>query len=794
MWQNYFKIALRNLSKNKLYAFINIGGLAVGMAVAMLFGLWIWDEISFNRYHKNYARIAQVYQKATNNGQIFNSEYLPIPLGSELQNSFNGYFKHVVMSSFSADHILSFGENGFVEKGIFLGVEGPEMLSLKMLQGTQSGLKDISSVLLSESTAKSIFGKDDPFGKSLRIDNQLDVKVCGVYEDLPLNTQFSEIKFIAPWDLYVATNERAKQATEQADWRNNSWQILAEIAPGADFENVSSKTRDIISTHSSTTSGEKPQVFLHPMAKWHLYTSWDKNGYPAQGRSQYVWLFAIIGFFVLLLACINFMNLSTARSEKRAKEVGIRKTLGSFQSQLIGQFYSESLLVISIAFISSLLLVSIGLPWFNNVADKQLVVLWNNPVFWMLGLGVSLFTMLVAGSYPAFYLSSFEPLKVLKGNLRMGRFSATPRKVLMMLQFTASIALIVGTAIVYQQIQFVKNRTIGYSRDGLISLNINSPEILEHYEALRNDLINSNAILEMCTSSSPTTAISSNDNWNWGENDPARKTNFGTIAVTHDYGKTVGWHFKKGRDFSRQFSTDSAAVVINETAAKYIGNDNPIGLHMKWAGKEFTVIGVIEDMIMESPFRPVHQTVFHIDYNWANVIIIKINPLNVEESLQKIGAFFSIHNPGIPFEYAFVDTQYAQKFNQEERIGKLASFIALLAIFVCCLGLFGLASFMAEQRTKEIGIRKVLGASVFNVWRAMSKEFVLLVVIACFIATPTTYYFLHNWLNQYEYHTQIPWWLFAVATLGALSITLLTVGFQSVQVALLNPVKSLRSE
>jgi ABC-type antimicrobial peptide transport system permease subunit len=377
----------------------------------------------------------------------------------------------------------------------------------------------------------------------------------------------------------------------------------------------------------------------------------------------------------------------------------------------------------------------------------------------------------------------------------MDRFSAAPRKIFMVIQFTASIALIVGTAIVYQQIKFAKNRPIGYSRDGLISININSPEILGHYEALRNDLLNSNAVAEMSTASSPTTAINSNDNWNWEGNAPDKKNVFGIIAVTHDYGKTVGWQFRKGRDFSRQFSTDSNAVVINETAAAYIGNNNPVGLHMKWKGKEYTVIGVIEDMIMESPFRPVQQTVFIIDYDWAKVINIKINPLmNAEEALQKIGIVFGVHNPGIPFEYTFVDTQYAQKFSQEERIGKLASFIALLAIFVCCLGLFGLSSFIAEQRTKEIGIRKVLGASVFNVWESMTKEFVVLVMVACFIATPTTYYFLHNWLGQYEYHTQISWWLFVIATVSALAISLFTVGFQSVKAALANPVKSLRSE
>lgn len=796
MWQYYFKIAFRNLYKSKGYAFINLSGLAIGMAVATLTGLWIWDEISFNRYHKNYERIAQVYQQGTSNGQVYNSEYLPIPLGATLKNDFAGDFKHVVLASFPSEHILSPDVTGFSAKGIFLESGGPEMLSLKMLYGTQTALQDVTGILLSASTANALFGNVDPLGKSLRMDDKLDVKVSGVYEDLPQNTQYNDIKFIVPWELYVSTEPQVRKAMEFADWSNNSWQILVEIAPNTDFTTVSSKIKDIISAHSNVAgTGEKPTAFLHPMSKWHLYTNWDKNGQPAEGRIQYVWLLAIIGFLVLLLACINFMNLSTARSEKRAKEVGIRKAIGSLQSQLVGQFYGESVLVVSIAFVASLLLVLIGLPWFNYITDKQLVILWDNPVFWGLNLGVSLFTMVVAGSYPAFYLSSFEPLKVLKGNFKMSRFSATPRKVLMVIQFTASIALIVGAAIVYEQIKFAKNRPIGYSRDGLISINITSPKILTHYEALRNDLLNSGAVAEICTSSSPTTAVGSNDNWNWEGNPPDQKTNFGTIAVTHDYGKTIGWQFKAGRDFSRQFATDNTAVIINETAAKNMGVPNPVGLHMKWNDKDYSVVGVVEDLIMESPFKSVKPTVFLIDYDWARVIDIKINPAaNPHDALQKIAAVFINHNPGIPFDYTFVDQQYAQKFSQEERIGKLASFIALLAIFVCCLGLLGLASYFAEQRTKEIGIRKVLGASLFNIWESMSKEFVVLVALASVIATPLTCYFLQNWLNQYEYHTKISWWFFVIAAIAALFVTLLTVGFQSMKAALANPLKSLRSE
>ncbi len=795
MYKNFFKIALRNLVKNKVYSFINIVGLAVGMTVTMLIGLWIYDELSFNQYHQNYDNIAQVYQRGTSNGNVFTSEYLPIPLETELKEHFSSDFKYVVMSSWTADHILAYGEKKITQKGNYFSPEAPEMLTLNMLRGTRSGLQEPASVLLSASVAKSLFGDADPMDKIIKIDNKLDVKVTGVYEDLPQNTQFNEVRFIAPWDLYVSSNAGVKKAQDEAIWENNSWQILVQTAPNIDFEKISTKIGGIIANHSKEAKLAQVQVFLHPMRLWHLYTAWDENGAPSQARIQYVWLFGIIGFFVLLLACINFMNLSTARSEKRAKEVGIRKAIGSLRSQLMGQFFSESLLVVTFAFAISLLMALLILPWFNGVADKKMALLWSNPFFWGFSLGFGFITAMIAGSYPAFYLSSFKPIKVLKGTFRAGRSGATFRKTLVILQFTASIALIVGTGIVYQQIQFAKNRPIGYNREGLISITMNTPDLQGHYEALRSDLLKTGVVAEMCTSSSPTTSVNSISDFEWDGKDPNFNSNFGTIAVTHDYGKTVGWQFREGRDFSRAFSTDSSAVVINETAAKYIGVQNPVGLTMKWRDRKYTVIGVIRDVVMESPFKPIQQTVFLLDYDWANVINIRIKPsVSARDALPRIAAVFAVHNPGSPFDYEFVDAVYALKFATEERIGKLAAFFAILAIFISCLGLFGLVSFVAEQRTKEIGVRKVLGASVFNVWQLLSMEFLSLVVIACLFAAPIAYYYLTGWLQQFEYRTEISWWIFVVSGVVALSITFLTVSFQSLKAALANPTASLRSE
>ncbi|WP_185731460.1 ABC transporter permease [Larkinella rosea] len=793
MLRNYFKIAFRNLVKHKGYSFINIGGLATGMAVALLIGLWMYDELSFDKYHQNYDRIAKVLQSATVNGDYGVGESMPIPLGTELRTAYADNFSHVVMSSRTREHILAYGERKFIKTGTFLSPEAPDMFTLKMLSGTRAGLKEPASILVSESVAQALFGNtDDPMGKIIRIDNKLNVKVTGVYKDLPYNTEFRDMTFIAPWDLYVSSEPWIKN---NAGWENNSFQILVQIAPKADFDAISAKISDLRLKHVPEVAFAKPEVFLHPMSRWHLYSGWDKSG-NVEGRIQYVWLFGIIGVFVLVLACINFMNLATARSEKRAKEVGIRKAVGSVRSQLISQFFSESLLVVAVAFVLSFLLVLLLLPLFNEVADKKLTILWNEPLFWLSGLGFSLLTGLLAGSYPALYLSSFQPVNVLKGTFRIGRFASIPRKVLVIVQFTVSVTLIIGTIIVFRQIQYAKNRPIGYDRNGLITVAMNTPELSGRYNALRNELIETGAVVEMSTSSTPVTKLSSqNVGFDWEGKDPNFKEQFGTVAVTHDFGKTVGWQFVAGRDFSRSFSTDSSGMVLNETAARYMGLKNPVGKIVKWNGKPFRVVGIVKDMVMGSPFEPVYQTVFVLNYDWAGVINIKLNPQrSTSESLAKIEAVFRQFSPGSPFDYKFSDQQFALKFAAEERIGKLASVFAILAIFISCLGLFGLASYVAEQRTKEIGVRKVLGASVLNLWGLLSRDFVFLVVISLAIATPVAYYFLHNWLQAYEYRTEISWWIFAASGLGALFVTLLTVSFQSIKAALMNPVKSLRSE
>ncbi len=800
MLRNYLKIALRNLAKNKVYSFINIGGLAVGMAVAMLIGLWIYDELSYDKYHQNYDRLAQVMQHQTFNGRKGTESSIPMPLVTELRTKYGSDFKHLAMATWEGDRILTYGETKITRSGNYMDVDIPKMLSLKMLKGNYDGLNELNSVLLSESTAKALFGAVDPMGKLMKIDNKMDVKVTGIYEDLPFNTQFRELNFIAPWKLYVSSQKWVQRALDENQWGNNSFQLFAQIADKSDMAKLSTKIKNVkLDKVDAEEKKFKAEIFLHPMSDWHLQSNWEE-GVKTGGFIQYVWLFAIVGGFVLLLACINFMNLSTARSEKRAKEVGIRKAVGSVRAQLINQFFSESFLVVAFAYVGAVALILALLPWFNEISDKKMAFPWAEPTFWLISLGFIFITGLLAGSYPAFYLSSFQPIRVLKGTFKAGRFAAVPRKVLVVVQFTVSVTLITGTIIVYRQIQHTKNRPLGYNNDGLISMQMMSPEFYGKYDVLRTELKNQGAIVEMTESSSPLTGVwSNNGGFNWKGKDPSLQAEFATIWVTHDFGKTVGWQFKEGRDFSRQFSTDTAAIVINEAAVKFMGIKNPVGTVVQWgSGKgaeSFTIVGVIKDMLMESPYEPVKQTIYLMDYENVNWMTLKLNPnKSASESIAKIEATYKKLIPSAPFTYKFVNEEFGKKFVSEERIGKLAGGFALLAILISCLGLFGLASFTAEQRTKEIGVRKVLGASVFNLWGLLSKDFVVLVIISCCIATPIAYYYLNDWLQDYKYHTDISWWVFALAGVGALVITLLTVSYQSIKAALMNPVKSLRSE
>ena len=804
MLKNYFKVAFRNLAKNKLHTFINIAGLSVGMAVTMLIGLWVRDELSFNTSHENYDRIGMVALNETVMGSVKTSTMVPYPLAGELGSNYGNRCKHIVAANQAWESVLTVGEKKLAVMGQFMQPAGPELFTLRMLKGSRDGLKDPASILLAASAARAFFGEEDPMGRSIKIDDNdsSHVTVTGIYEDLPHNSFLSSVKFISSWDWFLANNPYMKKK----GWDNHAIRIYVEIQPNTRFEAVSSGIRNAELSVVQHLAGMKleaathPQLWLHPMRDWHLYSDF-KNGAARPDAIRFVRLVGVIGGFVLLLACINFMNLSTARSERRAKEVGIRKTIGSARRQLIYQFFSESYTVVILAFLMAILLAALSLPWFNGLAAKQMTMPWFDPWFWIAGLCFMLLTGLLAGSYPALYLSSFKPVNVLKGEFRAGRLAIAPRKVLVVLQFTVSVTLIICTIVVYNQIQFARNRPIGYSREGLLLMKIRSSEYFRKYDVLKYELKNTGAVAEMAESQSPVTGVYSHSNgFMWKDKSPAIHEDFATLNVSPEYGNTVGWQFIAGRNFLPGYTSDSSGFVINESAAKFMGLRHPVGEIVRWTAKwgnidkNFTVLGVVKDMIMESPFEPARPTVFWLggSYNWFN---IKINPqVSTHEALSKIEAVFKRVTPTVPFDYEFADQDYALKFAAEERIGQLARLFAALAIFISCLGLFGMSAFMAEQRTKEIGLRKVLGASVANLLALLSGDFVRLVLLSLLIATPAAWYFMSRWLEHYTYHTPLSWWIFAVTALGTLGMTLLTVSFQSAKAALMNPAKSLRME
>lgn len=796
MYKSYLIIGWRNLLKNTGFSAINIGGLTLGMTVAILIGLWVYDELSFNKYHDNYGKIARVMRNGTLNGETFATTYLPYPLAEEMRSSYGNYFKHVAMAMPVGEHNVSEAENRISSKGIYIEPEGPEMLTLKMIHGTRSGLNDPHSILISESLSKSLFGSNDPLGRQLKIDSQLEVIVTGVYEDLPKNTHFHEVAFFAPWELFLSVNPWVNGQR----YSNNFVDVYAQLNDGVSAEQASQQIKDIVLKNIADNPeyvAANPQLFLHPMDKWHLYTGW-KDGVQTGGRIQFVWLFGTIGVFVLILACINFMNLTTARSEKRAREVGLRKAMGSLRGQLVGQFFSESFVVVIASFVLSLLVVVLSLNAFNDLAGKGIAMPWSNPYLWLFSSLFVAVTGLLAGSYPAIFLSSFQPIKVLKGIFKTGA-SSLPRKVLVVVQFTVSVTLVIGTIVVYQQIQHAKNRTLGYEKDGLIMIRKTTTEFWDKSEVIRNELKNVKGVEEVGESGGQITSVwSSQGGFVWKGKDPDQQAEFATLNVSPEFGKTVGWEIIEGRDFSRA-AGDSTAFVITKSAAALMNMKDPIGEIIHWEpgwmkGNDFKVIGVIDDLIMESPFANAMPTVFFLTpWNaWVNVRLSKQS--NPQDALAAIEKVFAKVLPSVAFDYEFADVEYQVKFDAEERVGKLATVFATLAIAISCLGLFGLASYVAEQRMKEIGIRKILGASRSELWRLLSSHFVGLTILASVLAIPLAYYLLEQWLADYAYRIQISPWVYVLSTTGAFVITLLTISFQTIKATLLNPIDIIKTE
>ena len=785
MLSNYLLVTWRQLQRNRLYSLINITGLAVGMAVAMLIGIWIWDELTFNHWHSRHASLARILSIARVNNEVTVGGMASVPMEAALRSHDPSAFRELTLVS-QGGHVLATNDKKVSQWGMWAEPAFPVMFSFRMVSGNAMALKDPSSLLLSQNMALALFGRTDALNKTLTVDGRTPMKVGGVFSDLPENSQFYGTDVVMAWG-----NKDNRGTTMGNDWSDHHFELFAELADGVTAAAITARIKDLSKPY---LKGGFEELAMQPMGQWHLYNEF-RNGKQAGGEISTVRLFMATGCFILLLACINFTNLSTARGNKRAKEVGLRKTVGSGRGQLIAQFLSESLLMAFFSLVIAIGLAALLMPTFNHLAGKQLVFPWASPGFWLAAGCFTILTGLLAGSYPAFYLSGFKPAAVLKGVFLVGRSSVVARKVLVVIQFTISIALIIGILVVNRQIRYAQDRPVGYTRAGLITVGTNEPGRMDHFDALRDALLQSGGASEVAASSSPATDVE-NDmlGYNWKGRDPNTTAVIGTLFVSYDFGKTLGWQLKEGRDFSRGFPTDSGAYVINEAAARHIGLTHPVGEFIRWHNEDHPIIGVISDMVMESPYRPVKPTFFTLSSDRRiHVITIRLNPaLTQRAALAIIEPVFRKYLPESPFDYSFTDADYAAKFRAEEQVGDLSGLFTLLALFISCLGLFGLASFVAEQRTREIGIRKILGVSVVQLWGLLSREFVVLVVVAFAMAAPIAWICGQEWLRGFDYRTNFSVWIFAAAGICVIAITLLVVSLQSVRVARANPVKMLR--
>ncbi|NIG55786.1 ABC transporter permease [Chitinophaga sp. Cy-1792] len=793
MLRNYFRIACRNLLRSKGFTVINILGLALGMAVAILIGLWITDEISFDRQFPAASRNVQLMHHWNNNAfhKISTESVMPVPAANELRTKYGSYFSYVALSRRAWGRIFSDGSKKITRNGMYAEKDITGILSLQLLSGSTKEQEEPNTVLISRSSAQAVFGSASPVGQLLKVDNKNTVKVTGVYEDFPRNTSFYGVDFILPWSYLVADQSWVKRAADY--WNDNSFTLYAKLAPNADFEKAATAIKYML--RNRPDRNDNAVVFMHPMLKWHLYDEFD-HGVNTGGAIKYLLIFGLVGFFVLVLACINFMNLNTARSQNRSKEVGIRKAIGSGRKQLILQFLGEAVMMAAISMIIALVLVYCTLPWFNQVAEKEIHFPFISLYFWTSVLLLVGLTGILAGSYPAFYLSSFNTIKVLKGAFKPGKQSAYPRKLLVIFQFSISVALMTGTVLIIQQVNYARERPLGYEQNGLINIAMTTPDLYGKYDLLRRDLISSGAAVNMAEASNPAGTIFSHlSGFDWPGKEEGLNHSLGVSWVTHDFGSTVGWKFVAGRDFSRSFATDSSAIILNERAVAFMGLKDPVNTMIRFNQKPYLVVGVIKDVIMESPFAQAAPIVFMMDYNNASDITIKLNPaLTPHQALTKVEKIFKQYNPNAPFDYRFINDEFNNKFKAEEKAGRLTLFFAILAIFISCMGIFGLATFMADQRTREIGIRKVLGATVLELWATISGEFLVLTVVSFVVAAPLIWVFIEQWLNGYEYRMKISIWTFLVIAILTLMITLCTISYQALKAAMANPSRSLKTQ
>lgn len=785
MIKNYLRIAWRSLFRNKSFSITNVLGLTIGMTCTLLIFLWVKDERGYDKFHANYGNTYQIMAHRDFKNQVFTDQNMVLPLAEAIQDGIPEV-KNAVVTTHQQSHVLTYGDKRFKKQGHTVSKHFFDVFSWEFVKGNAAtALPDAYAIVLTESTAKALFGKDDPINKVIRVDNDYDAKVTAVVKDVPGNSTL-QFDYISAFNY---SNDFIKNS--MTNWTNSSWTVFINLREGANLSAVEKKINDIKYSHDNDDK-KISTYFGFPMSKWRLYSDF-KDGKNVGGMIEYVKLFTIVAIIILLIACVNFMNLSTARSEKRAKEVGVRKTLGSGKKQLITQFFFESIILAFIAFLFSIAAVYLLLPAFNTLVSKRLSLDITSPLFWTVSIAIIFLTGIIAGSYPALYLSSFNPVRVLKGTFLPGRKGALPRRMLVVAQFSISILLISATIIVYRQINHIKNRDIGYDPNNLVMIST-SEDIQNKYDVIKQELLQTGTINAVTRTMSPITDI-----WwrqpapDWEGKPADANIIFSGQTADIDFTKTMGIKMISGTDFKGSPS-DTIGVLLNKAAVQVMGLKDPLGMQLR-LGRTYTVIGVTDNVVMGSPFTPVDPMMVYFNPGASNYVSIRLNKeADLKRSLNSIETIFKKHNPSVPFEYQFVDQEFGKKFATEELISKLTNIFACLAIFICCLGLAGLVSFTVEKRIREIGIRKVLGATVAQVLLLVSKEFVKLVLIAFLLATPIAWWFMNNWLDKYEYHTAISFWLFAVVGIIMLLITLFVITINAFKAAVSNPVKSLRTE
>ena len=786
MIRNYILVTLRSLRKNKVYAAINIAGLSMGLTSTILILLWVYDETSYDRFHPKADRIYQVMANVNYDGTLHTWGAAPAAAYEGIKTS-DPRVANTALADWGSDHLLSVGEKSIRKQGRHVTPEFLKMFEFPLLKGNRDKvLLDEGSLVISEAVAKALFGDADPINQLVLVDNKYQQKVTGVMNDIPVNSSL-QFDCLLPWRLYE--NHSPDRSNVRSNWGNYSYPVYVELhdpESRADVEQVIGDLGD-----RNLKSDVKHTFFLFPLLEWRLYDHFE-NGKTAGGRIEYVQMFSLIAIFILVIACINFMNLATARSERRAREVGIRKSVGSRRHDLVFQFLAESFAIALIAFVISVLLAELLLPAYNALVQKELSIPYGQASFWIFAGTITFFTGIVAGSYPAFYLSSFQPAMVLKGKAQIGKSSGTPRKVLVTLQFGFSILLILGTLVVYRQIQYVKGRDIGYDRESLITLQVNA-DLAKSYQPFKQALLQSGVVTSVTRSNFPITNPNSWSFLGWPGQPADQKLIFTNLTTEYDFSKTMGIKVLMGRDFSEDFPGDTASIMINRAALDAMGLKDPIGQELDLGrGRKRKLIGVVENTVMGWAAETVGPMFVEFIPTWFNVVTVRLDKTkDIEASLKSVEAVFKNYSPAYPFEFKFVDAEFQNKFTDITLTGKLANLFALLALDLTGLGLFGLASYIDEQRTKEIGIRKVLGASVSSIVALLSKDFSKLVLLAFVLSCPFAWWMLNEFLQRYSYHIDIPLWIFPLTGAAALLFALAIVGTQALFSAQANPAKTL---